>query len=145
VQSASLEQSTRQAVAPHTYGTQLCVPGFEQVPDPEQNAGGVYVVTLHEGFPHWTEAAAWVQAPLPLQVPVLPQGGFGVQRASAVAAGRLAHEPALAPTLQAWHVGQLPTPQQTPSVQKPEPHSLALPHAMPLPFLGRQLPPGPVQ
>jgi hypothetical protein len=100
---------------------------------------------VHEAVPHGTAVEAWLQTPAPLHVPVFPQGGFGVQRASAVAAGRLAHEPALAPTLQAWHVGQLPTPQQTPSVQKPDAHSLAPPQATPLPFLGRQLPPAPVQ
>jgi hypothetical protein len=57
----------------------------------------------------------------------------------------LAHEPALAPTLQAWQVGQLPTPQQTPSVQNPDAHSLALAHVAPVAFLGRKLPPVPVQ
>jgi hypothetical protein len=115
------------------------------VPVPEQNAGGVYVVPVHPALPHWTELAAWVQAPAPLQTPVLPQGGLGVQPLSAVPAGTLAQEPALAPTLQAWQVAHAATPQQTPSVQNPEPHSLEALQATPLPFLGRQLPPGAVQ
>ena len=100
---------------------------------------------LQDAFPHCTELAACVQAPAPLHTPVLPHGGFGVQRASAVPLPTLAQAPALPPTSQAWQVGQAATPQQTPSVQNPEPHSLALAHAVPLPFLGMQLPPLPVQ
>ena len=100
---------------------------------------------VHEAVPQVTAVDAWVQAPAPLHTPVLPQGGLGAQPLSAVPAGALAHDPALAPTLHAWQVGQTPTPQQTPSVQKPEPHSFDDPHGMPLPFLGTQLPPAPVQ
>jgi hypothetical protein len=73
---------------------------------------------------------------------VLPQGGLGVQAAAEVPAGRLTHMP---PAPQAWQVGQLATPQQTPSVQSPVPHSSALEQAAPDAFLGRQLPPGPEQ
>jgi hypothetical protein len=57
----------------------------------------------------------------------------------------LAHAPALPVTLQDWQVAQAATPQHTPFVQNPEPHSLALAHELPLPFLGMQLPPGVVQ
>jgi hypothetical protein len=41
VQSVSAEQVVRQALVPQRYGAQLCVPGFAQVPLPEQKAGGV--------------------------------------------------------------------------------------------------------
>lgn len=105
----------------------------------------VNVDPVHDGVPHETDVDAWVHAPAPLQTPVLPHGGFGAQRPSAVFAARFAHAPALAPTLHAWQVGQLSTPQQTPSVQNPEPHSLALAHGMPPPFFGMQVPPVPVQ
>ena len=48
-----------------------------QVPLPVQVDAGCKVVPLHESAsPHPTDAAAWVQAPAPLQVPVLPQGGL---------------------------------------------------------------------
>jgi len=94
------------------------------------------VVALHDAFPHCTELAACVHAPAPLQIPVLPHGGAGVQRASAIPLATLAHAPALAPTSHAWQVGHAATPQHTSSVQKPEPHSFATPHAMPLLFLG---------
>jgi hypothetical protein len=103
------------------------------------------VEPVHEAVPQLTEVEACVQAPAPLHTPVLPQGGLGVQPLSAVPAATLAHDPALAPTLQAWQVAHAPTPQQTPSVQNPEPHSLDDPQATPLPFLGTQLPPAPVQ
>jgi hypothetical protein len=106
---------------------------------------GVNVDPVHDGVPQDTEVAACVHAPAPLHTPVLPQGGLAAQPLSAVPDATLAQEPALAPTLQAWQVGHAPTPQQTPSVQKPEPHSLDDPQATPLPFLGMQLPPAPVQ
>jgi hypothetical protein len=124
------------------YAPQLTVPGLAQAPVPVQNAGGVKVVPLHDGFPHWTVVAPCAQPPNPLQKPVLPQGGLGVQAAAEVPAGRLTHIP---PVPQTWQVGQLATPQQTPSVQSPVPHSSAVPQAAPLAFLGRQLPPGPEQ
>ena len=86
-----------------------------------------------------------MHAPAPLHTPVLPQVELGAQPASAVPDGTLAQDPALAPTLQAWQVGQLPTPQHTPSVQNPDAHSLPVAQLEPVPFLVRQLPPAPVQ
>jgi hypothetical protein len=73
---------------------------------------------------------------------VLPQGPLGAQPLELAPAGALAQAPVL---LQAWHVGQAATPQQTPSVQKPVPHSLDEAQAWPEPFLGMQVPPAPVQ
>jgi hypothetical protein len=73
---------------------------------------------------------------------VLPHGGLGVQAAAEVPAGRFTHMP---PEPQTWQVGQLATPQQTPSVQKPVPHSSELLQAAPFAFFGRQLPPAPEQ
>jgi hypothetical protein len=69
------------------------VPAVTQVPPPEQKAGGVNRLPLHEALPHWTEAEAWAQLPAPLQKPVLPQGGLGVQPAADVPAGRSTHMP----------------------------------------------------
>ena len=49
------------------------------VPLPVQVDAGCSVVPLQDrAKPHETEAAACVQPPLPLQVPVLPQGGAAV-------------------------------------------------------------------
>jgi hypothetical protein len=83
-----------------------------------------------------------VHAPAPLQVPVLPQGGLAVQRASATPVPTLAHIPEVP---QASHRGQLATPQQWPSVQLPVPHSCAVAQVAPEAFLARQLPPAPLQ
>jgi hypothetical protein len=146
MQSALVEQLVRQALlVPHTYGEQLELVGVEQLPLPLQLETGVNVEPVHDGSPQGTEVDAWTHAPAPLHTPVLPQGGLAPQPLCAVFAATLAQDPALAPTLHAWQVGQAPTPQQTPSVQKPEPHSSAPPQGMPLPFLGMQLPPAPVQ
>ena len=42
---------------------------------------------------------------------------------------------------QAWHAPHDATPQQTPSTHAPLVHSVAPPHAVPLPFLGTHVPP----
>jgi hypothetical protein len=52
----------------------------------------------------------------------------------------LVQAPALPETLQAWQVGQLLLPQQTPSTQFPVPHSWLERQATPVPLTGRQLP-----
>jgi hypothetical protein len=88
-----------------------------------------------------------VQAPLPLQVPVLPQVPLAAQRpcGSLAVLARLAQAPALPVTLQAWQVGQLALLQQTPSTQFPLPHSWFDRQATPGDLTGRQLPLVPVQ
>ena len=88
-----------------------------------------------------------MQAPRPLQVPVLPQVPLAEQRlcGSLTLTGTLAQEPALPETLQAWQVGQLAAPQQTPSTQLPLLHSWLERQATPLLLTGRQLPLVPVQ
>jgi hypothetical protein len=80
-------------------------------------------------------------------VPVLPQVPLALQRAcgSVTVLATLAHAPALPVTLQAWQVGQLAVPQQTPSTQFPLPHSWLEKQATPVAFTGRQAPPVPVQ
>ena len=91
--------------------------------------------------PHETLAAACVQAPEPLQVPVFPHGGLAVHwPAGAVVPAPSAVQVPGAVPLQVWHVPQLALPQQTPSVQRLLVHSFAAPHAVPFPFLATQLP-----
>src|SRR5579863_9512540 len=106
---ASPVQELLQLVAPQMYGAQLTVVGVEQVPLPEQKAVGVKVVPLHDAAAQLTLVAACVQAPLPLQVPVLPQVPVEPQRAcgSVTVLATLAQVPGLPATLQAWQVGQL--------------------------------------
>jgi hypothetical protein len=143
VQSVSAEQVVRHALTPQTYAPQLIVPGLVQVPLPEQNAAGVKVLPAQDAPPQGTVVAACWQAPAPSQAPVLPQVAPAVQRACGSAAP-LPTLPHMPDPPQTWQVGQLATPQQKPSTQKPVAHSCAAAQE-PLPFLGRQLPPAPVQ
>jgi hypothetical protein len=99
---------------------------------------------VHEAVPQEVELEASLQPPDPSQAPVLPQVAPIVQRAcgSVVPLLTLTQAP---PAPQTWQVGQLVTPQQTPSTQLPVPHSWSAPQLAPELFLGRQLPPVPVQ
>jgi hypothetical protein len=93
--------------------------------------------------PHDTEAAACVQAPEPLQVPVLPQGGLAPHWpvGAVVPAAIEPHVPGMFPVvvrLQALQTPQLVLPagrlQQKPSTQLPLMHWLAPVHAIPFAF-----------
>jgi hypothetical protein len=118
--------------------------GVAQLPEPVQKTAGVKaeVVVLQAAAPHETLLAACVQAPAPLQAPVLPQVPLAAQRAcgSAVPLPTLAQVPTVAARLQAWQVGQVALPQQTPSTQLPLVHSWAAAQVAPDPFLAAQLP-----
>jgi len=112
-----------------------------------QNAAKVAVVPEHDGALHITVDGCCRQAPPPLQRPVLPQAPFAAHLPwrSAVLAPTLAQLPRLAARLHAWQVPQPLLPQQTPSMQKPLPHSWPAKQATPFPLTGRQLPLVPVQ
>jgi hypothetical protein len=133
-QCESIEQVLRQVSVPHVYGVQLERVGDAQAPVPLHRDVGVYVDPLQDCIPHETEVAASWQAPAPLQAPVFPQGGIGVQRfiVSCAPAGMFVQLPALAPTLHALQSAQELVLQQTPSTQKfPVRHSLVAVHAWP--------------
>ena len=117
-----------------------------QVPLPEQNAVGVKVLPLQEAEAQLTLGGACVQLP-PVQVPVLPQVPLAPQWlcGSLTPSGTTAQEPALPETLQAWQVGQLGLPQQTPSTQFPVAHSWLEKQATPVALTARQAPPVPEQ
>jgi len=143
----SLLHELPQVVPLQTYGAQLALLGVEQVPLPEQNEVGVKVPALQVAAAQLTPVDICVQAPAPLQVPVLPQVPLAPQRAcgSVTVLATLAQAPALPVTLQDWQVGQLALPQQTPSTQFPLPHSWLEKQATPIALTGRQDPPLPVQ
>jgi hypothetical protein len=147
MQSLSELHEVLQAPVPQTYGEQLDVTAAGQVPDPVQLAAAVYVDPVQDAVRHDVEDDAWVQAPLPLHVPVLPQVPFAAQppRGSLPPAATLAQVPRLPAMLQAWHVPQVAVPQQTPSMQLPLVHWLALVQVAPLASLAWQVPPVPVQ
>ena len=97
---------------------------------------------MHEiAAPQASVFGCCAQAPLPLQAPVLPQGPLLAQRpCGSVTAPTNEHVPA-GLRLQAWQVGQLPVPQQTPSVQEPLTHWLPAVQPEPRAFLATQLVP----
>ena len=75
--------------------------------------------------PQLTVAAACVQAPEPLQVPVLPQGAVvlvGHWPLGAAVPGPMGAQVPMPLRLQALQVPHEALPQQTPSVQKPVMH-----------------------
>jgi hypothetical protein len=76
---------------------------------------------LHDCVPHEAVVAASWQTPLPLQLPVFPQGAAALTVhwpvGAAVPAGTLAQLPAAAPTLQDWQSPHEVALQQTPSTQ----------------------------
>jgi hypothetical protein len=125
-QCASAVQLMRQVLLVlHTYEPQPVVAVWLHAPVPEQNDAGWNVAPLHAiDMPQETVDAACWHAPAPLQTPVLPHGGAGghCPAGAAAPADMNAHIPALPATLQAWQVGQLPLPQQTPSMQLPLMH-----------------------
>jgi len=129
-------QVVAQAAVPQMYGAQVEVAGATQVPVPEHLATGVKteVAALQAAVPHETLVAAWVQAPAPLQVPVLPQVADTAHwpAGAVVPAVIAAQVPRLPVWSQVLQVPQGPVPQQTPSVQKPLMHWLAVVQACPL-------------
>ena len=141
MQSASAVHVDRQELfVLHWYAPQLMVAAWLHVPPPEQNDGGWNVVPLHAiGAPHTVDAAACWQAPL-THTPVFPHGGLAAQLGgSAVPLATFAHVPAPL-TLHDWQPAQPLVVQQTPSVQKPVPHSLPPTQGAPEPFFATQLP-----
>ncbi len=139
---SSLQVVLQALVEAQVYTPQVVLAGVTQVPDPEQCEAGVKVEPLQDApGAQVTVLAAWVQAPDPLQVPVLPQVVLIGQRpcGSARPPVTFPHKPV--PEAQAWQVLQLPVEQQTPSTQLPLPHSLRAAQVVPSPFLGTQLPP----
>jgi hypothetical protein len=91
------------------------------------------VEPLQMALPQLVPTAAFAHWPLPSQVPVSPQVPLAAQRpcGSIALSATLVQVPALPETLQAWQVGQLAPPQQTPSTQLPLPHSPPPPHSWP--------------
>jgi hypothetical protein len=134
-------------LVPQTNGVQEVVPVVPHAPAPLQDPASVSTVPTHDAPPHETFVPACWQVPLALQKPVLPQVPLGAQpaRGAALPAGTFVHVPRLPVRLQAWQVPQTLLPQQTPSAQKPEPHSVVVVQAAPRLFLATQLPPVPVQ
>ena len=115
--------------------------GAGQVPVPVQVAAGVKVVPLQLAARQDVVAGARAQVPLPVQVPVLPQGGAATQRESAAPAVTLEQVPLAAPVLAFEQAVQAPVQtvlQQNPSTQAPDAHWLAAVQAVPVALLATQ-------
>lgn len=153
-QSASLAQTVLQAFPPQTYGLQDIPIAIAQPPLPLQVDGGVNVDPLHICAPHDVFVSACWQVPLPVQLPVFPQGMLSetghLPWSSGPPEGMLAHVPALPGTLQAWQVLHDGDAQQMPSTQvRPVKQSLVTVQLFPcetkfphLFVIGSQLVPG---
>ena len=137
---SEVQVDLQELLVPHWYAPQLMVLAWLHVPPPEQNDGGWNVVPLHEiGAPQIVDTAPCWQAPLTHR-PVLPQGALAAQLGgSAVPLATFAHVPAPL-MLHDWQAEQPLVAQQTPSVQKPVPHSLPPAQGAPGTFLATQLP-----
>jgi hypothetical protein len=104
----------------------------------------------HDAIAHTVLAAYFWQPPAPSHLPVLPhvEAAWGGQKAAgaAVPAGASVQVP-VPERLQTWQAGHEAEPQQTPSTHMPEVHWLAVAavQAVPLAFLARHVPPGPLQ
>jgi hypothetical protein len=76
MQSAVVAHVVLHAPVPQRYGAQLTAV-CRQVPAPSQAPAGVDVEPLHDAVPQLVPTGIDRQAPLPLQVPLKPQGGAG--------------------------------------------------------------------
>jgi hypothetical protein len=97
------------------------------------------LLPLQTAEPQTTVVAAWVQAPAPLQVPVLPQVPLAAQRACGSVTPPPTFEQVPTPLrLQAMQVPHEEVEQQTPSTQLPMLHSWAAAQVAPLPLSAAQ-------
>jgi hypothetical protein len=137
MQSTSVMQLLLQAVAPHTYWSQLFTTGGAQLPAPSQKAALVCVPAVQDGSPHMVVAGALAQVWSAAQVPVLPHLPLAAQDpcGSATPVPTKVQVPALPVTLHDWQSGQSLSfvSQQTPSTQRPAAHWLSALQPAPMP------------
>jgi hypothetical protein len=136
-QSELPAQGFLHAPTEQAYGAQSTLPLVAQVPEPSQ----VWVLSTEpwqSEEPHGVpEAKSW-QAPEPLQLPVWPQLFWACAAHSLSGSAPAAMGPQVPSepepfllAVQALHRPVQAEPQQTPSTQKVEEHSLPAPHAAP--------------
>jgi hypothetical protein len=138
-QSASAVHVPRQVpVVPHLYAPQLVAVDVPQVPAPSHVRAGVNVVPLQVDAAQVVPMAYSRQAPLPSQVPSLPQvaAPWSVHWLKGSWPAATAAQVPIVPVKP--HDRQMPTQavaQQTPCSQKPLLHSPAAPQVAPIGFL----------
>jgi hypothetical protein len=130
-QSAATAHAVLQPVAPHAYGTHDVALTGLQLPLPSQVAVGVKAAPLHDGEEHSdvgnVHPPRTVPSHFPLQTPVPAQA----PRAPWGAPVTVEQVPTFPVRSHASHLPVQSASQQTPSVQKPEPHSLLAAHPVP--------------
>jgi hypothetical protein len=140
---ASPLQEARQAVAPHTYGEQVCVTRLGHVPEPSQDAARVPVPAAQDAARQEVEAVGYVQVRtfVPLQLPPQAEPSERQEPRGETGAPVTGQQvPTWPPTLQASHWPVQPPSQQTPSTQLPVPHWFPAVQAWPAVFFGWQTP-----
>jgi hypothetical protein len=128
-QSASLAQRLMQAPSAQRNGSQFCTPGGRQLPTPLQPPAVFSRSPLHDGAEQMVSAAYRAQPPIPSQAPVVPQvaatSTLQMPCGSETPASVGQQVPRRSCWLQLTQAASQAMLQQTPSVQKPEPHSLS--------------------
>ncbi len=138
-QSVSAVQLTRQLpLGPQLYAPQLAAVAVPHVPAPSQVRAGVNDVPVQVDAAHVVPLAYRRQAPLPSQVPSVPQveapWSLHWSNGSAPAATD-AQVPTVPVSAQDLQMPAQAVAQQTPCSQKPALHSPAPPHVAPIGFL----------
>jgi hypothetical protein len=146
MQSPSIVQLSRQAVAPQTYWPQEVEVGGEQAPAPSQLRALVALPLLHDaGAPQDVPEPTCWQVLSAAQVPVFPHSPLAAHRpcGSALPVPTNVQVPAWPVTLQASQRPHEVPPvlQQTPSTQVPAAHGWLLPQGSPMAPPLTQLPP----
>jgi hypothetical protein len=141
-QSAVVPQVILQAfvVASHTYGSHSVLVTDLHTPAPSHVRCGVCVDPTQVGAAHWVVLGQKRQAPLPLQVPSVPQVvdtvvAHCVAGVGAAPIGTLLHAPTLPVSAHDLHVPVQALLQQTPWAQNVLMHSTPAVHEAPLGFL----------
>jgi hypothetical protein len=146
-QSVLLVQLVRQSPPPQTNGAQLWVVPATQVPAPSQRAARVLVDPVQLWTVHTVPDAYLRQAPIPSQVPSLPQvatASITHSLSGSVPTETGRHRPSGSPVRDAAQAAQRPAhadSQQTPSTQKADEHSPAAAQPAPFTFFGVQVVP----
>jgi hypothetical protein len=134
-QSLSVAHAARHAVVPQTYGAQFFV-GCGHAPLPSHVDISVSVPLVHFGAPHDVFVGALLQTVVSTPLQLRPHvGSVGVElHAPWLARGcptTGTHVPAFPGSPHASHLPAHAVAQQTPSMQKPDAHSVAFAHAAP--------------
>ncbi len=138
-QSAAVVQVVLQVgvAVSHRYGSHSELVTVRQTPAPSHVRCGVSVDPVHVAAAHCVPVAQNRHAPAPLHIPSVPHVAAAVvphcdAGVGAVPLATLLHVPTLPVIAHDLHVPVHAWLQQTPCAQKPESHSFAIVHAVPI-------------